>query len=159
MKRDYVPQMLEIQRAVLAQAETTKTMWQDDVAKRYYGDYVDCYEKDIDAYLKGGSEIRGKGLEELLEFFEQKMAEMEELTGCSNPNGGFGMGNGMADGDFVLDVHLNRPNNMFGDHGVFSPSVPNPDHLDTETVHSIEEERTDNDDRGRMESPYSSFGR
>ena len=70
MTRDYVPQMLEIQRAVLSQAETTKAMWQDDVAKRYYGDYVDCYEKYIDAYLRGGTEIMGKGLEELLEFFE-----------------------------------------------------------------------------------------
>lgn len=151
MTRDYVPQMLEIQRAVLSQAETTKSMWQDDVAKRYYGDYVDCYEKYIDAYLRGGTEIMGKGLEELLEFFEQKIEEMSQLTGCPNPNAG--------DGGSVLDSDLNRPGSMFGSSGVFDSSTPNPDHLDTETVHSIEEERTDNDDRGRMESPYSSFGR
>ncbi len=151
MTRDYVLQMQEIQREVLAQAEATKSLWQDDVAKRYYSDYVDCYEKDINAYLRGGSEIRGKGLEELLELFEQKIEEMAQLTGCPNPNAGGGV--------FVHDSYLNRPDSMFGSSGVFDPLAPNPDRLDTETVHSIEEERTDNDDRGRMESPYSSFGR
>lgn len=151
MTRDYVPQMLEIQRAVLSQAETTKSMWQDDVAKRYYGDYVDCYEKYIDAYLRGGSEIRGKGLEELLEFFEQKTEEMAQLTGCPNPNSG--------GGDFVVDSNLNRPDGMFGSYAQFDSSVPDPSQLDAEDILSIEKERTDNDDRGRMESPYSSFGR
>ena len=151
MTLDYVLQMQEIQRAVLAQAEATKSLWQDDVAKRYYYDYVDCYEKDIDAYLRGGTEIKGKGLEEMLEFFEQKIAEMAQLTGCPNPNAG--------GGDMVHDDRLNRPVGMFGQYAQFDSSVPNPDHLDSETVHSIEEERTENDDRGRMESPYSSFGR
>lgn len=150
MTRDYVPQMLEIQRAVLGQAETTKSMWKDDVAQRYYSSYVEPYEKDIDAYLQGGPEIRGKGLEELLAFFEQKIEEMSQLTGCPNPNSG--------GGGFVHDSDLNRPNSMFGSSGVFE-SVPNPDRLDTEDMLEIEEERTENDARGRMESPFSDFGR
>ncbi len=149
MTRDYVLQMQEIQRTVLAQAEATKSLWQDDVAKRYCRDYVDCYEKDINAYLRGGSEIRGKGLEELLEFFERKIEEMSQLTGCPNPNSG--------GGSPVHDVYLNRPDGMFGSSGEFDSSAPNPDRLDTETVHSIEEERTDNDERGRMESPFGSY--
>lgn len=143
MTRDYVLQMQEIQRAVLAQAEATKSLWQDDVAKRYYGDYVDCYEKNINAYLRGGPEILGKGLEELLEFFEQKIAEMSQLTGCPNPN--------VGGGEIVHDSNLNRPGYMF------TSNVPNPDYLDTETVHSIEKERTRNDERGYMESPFSSY--
>ena len=55
MTRDYVPQMLEIQRAVLSQAETTKSMWQDDVAKRYYGDSfevlnITCHSKNVSMF-------------------------------------------------------------------------------------------------------------
>lgn len=145
MTRDYVQQMLEIQRGIMAKAEATKSMWQDEVAKRYYSDYIEYYDKYIDNYLQG-KEITGKGLEDLLEFFERKMEEMSQLTGCPNLMGGFG-------GYEVHDGYLNR--NMDG----FEDSVPNPDCLDDKTVHSIEAERTDNDEHGRMESPYQSFGR
>lgn len=145
MTVDYVQQMLEIQRGLLSKAESTKTMWQDDVAKRYYSDYIDYYEKYIDNYIQG-RDITGKGLEELLEFFEQKAQEMSQLTGCPNPVGGCGMGE-------VHDSHLNR--NMDD----FDASVPNPDYLDDEKVHEIEDERNENDRRNTMESPFSSFGR
>ncbi len=145
MTVDYVYQMLEIQRGLLSKAESTKTMWQDDVAKRYYSDYIDYYEKYIDNYIQG-RDITGKGLEELLEFFEQKAQEMSQLTGCPNPVGGCGMGE-------VHDSHLNR--NMDD----FDKWVPNPDYLDDEKVHAIEKERTENDERNEMQSPFEAFGR
>lgn len=146
MTVDYVQQMLEIQRGLLSKAESTKTMWQDDVAKRYYSDYIDYYEKYIDNYIQG-RDITGKGLEELLEFFEQKAQEISQLTGCPIFAGSFVDG-----GDEVHDQYLNR--NMKG----FDNSVPNPDYLDDETVRGIEDERNENDRRNQMGSPYSSFG-
>ncbi len=79
MTVDYVQQMLEIQRGLLSKAEATKSLWQDDVAKRYYEEYIDYYEKYISNYLDG-TKITGKGLCDLLEFFEKKSAEMSELT-------------------------------------------------------------------------------
>ena len=42
MTVDYALQMKEIQRAVLAQAEVTKSFWNDEVARRYFEKYVDC---------------------------------------------------------------------------------------------------------------------
>lgn len=149
MTVDYVQQMMEIQRGLLAKAEATKAMWQDEVSKRYYNDYIDYYEKYINDYIQG-KEITGKGLEDLLEFFEKKTLEMTQLTGCPNP-----VTNGISIGGSgeVHDQYLNR--NMDG----FDASVPNPDYLDDEIVHNIEDERKENDRRNTMESPFQSFGR
>lgn len=149
MTVDYVQQMMEIQRGLLAKAEATKAMWQDEVSKRYYNDYIDYYEKYINDYIQG-KEITGKGLEDLLEFFEKKTLEMNQLTGCPNP-----VTNGISIGGSgeVHDQYLNR--NMDG----FDASVPNPDYLDDEIVHNIEDERNENDRRNTMKSPFQSFRR
>lgn len=149
MTVDYVQQMMEIQRGLLAKAESTKAMWQDEVSKRYYNDYIDYYEKYINDYIQG-NEITGKGLEDLLEFFEKMTLEMTQLTGCPNP-----VTNGISFGGSgeVHDQYLNR--NMDG----FDASVPNPDYLDDEKVHNIEDERNENDRRNTMVSPFSSFGK
>lgn len=147
MTVDYVPQMLEIQRELISKAEATKLMWQDEVANRFYHDYIDKYNEYINNYLQGGNfGNRGMGIEDLLQFFEQKAEEMSILSGCPNPIG-------MSGGEDVHDENLNR--NMAG----FDENVPNPDYLDDATVHSIESERSENDRANTMESPYSSFGR
>lgn len=149
MTVDYVQQMLEVQRGLLAKAEATKSMWQDEVSNRYYRDYIDYYEKYINNYIQG-NEITGKGLEDLLAFFEEKTAEMSQLTGCPNF---VGEGAGVDGSGEVHDQYLNR--NMDG----FDSSVPNPDYLDDEKVHNIEDERNENDRRNTMVSPFSSFGK
>ena len=149
MTVDYVQQMMEIQRGLLAKAEATKAMWQDEVSKRYYNDYIDYYDKYINNYIQG-TEITGKGLEDLLKFFEEKTAEMSQLTGCPNT---VAAGIGVGSSGEVHDQYLNR--NMDG----FDASVPNPDYLDDEKVHNIEDERNENDRRNTMESPFQSFGR
>ena len=83
MTVDYVPQMLEIQRGLLAKTEATKPMWQDEVAQRFYSDYIDKYDEYIHNYIHGKNfGNRGMGLEDLLQFFEQQMQEMAMLTGC-----------------------------------------------------------------------------
>ena len=143
MKVDYVQQMMEIQRGLMAKAEATKSMWQDEVANRYYRDYIEYYDKYISNYLEG-KDITGMGLEDLLNFFEEKTQKMTELTGCPSPLSGFVGGDGE-----VHDQYLNR--NMSG----FDRDVPNPDYLDDEKVRAIEDDRTDNDNHGRMESPFS----
>lgn len=147
MTIDYVPQILELQRGLMATAEKTKSMWQDEVADRYFQKYIECYDKYINDYLQG-NEITGMGLEDLLNFFEEKAQKMTELTGCPNPIAD----HVEAEGE-VHDIYLNR--NMDG----FEPSVPNPDYLDQEKVQGIEDERDENDRRNEMESPFQSFGR
>lgn len=147
MKVDYVQQMMEIQRGLMSKAESIKTMWQDKVSNRYYRDYIEYYDKYINDYLQG-NEITGMGLEDLLNFFEEKTQKMTELTGIPSPIEGF-----VEEGGEVHDQYLNR--NMDG----FEPSVPNPDYLDQEKVHGIEDKRDENDRRNEMESPFQSFGR
>ena len=147
MTVDYVQQMLEIQRGILSKAEATKAMWQDEVSNRYYREYIEIYEKYINDYIQG-KDIRGKGLEDLLAFFEEKSAEMSQLTGCPNP---VSEGIGCEGSVEVHDQYLNR--NMDG----FDDSVPNPDYLDDEKVQNIEEMRNENDRRNYMESPFQSF--
>lgn len=131
MTVDYALQMKEIQRAVLAQAEVTKSFWNDEVARRYFEKYVDCYEKDINIYLNGGGEIVGKGLLDLQEFFEKKMEEMSQLSGCPNPNG--------YRGEDVHDEYLNRKDKPLS-KGEYSP-----DFIDKEAVNDIEYNRNYND--------------
>lgn len=147
MKVDYVQQIMAIQRRLMAKAEATKSMWQDEVSDRYFRDYIEYYDHYINNYLEG-KEITGMGLEDLLNFFEEKTQKMTELTGYLNPNECF-----VEEDGEVHDQYLNR--NMDG----FDNDVPNPDYLDDEKVHGIEDKRDENDRRNEMESPFQSFGR
>ena len=78
---DYVLQVQEIQRNLESQSLVTMESWQDSVAKRFYANYMEKYSDVIYLYINGGMEMRGKGLNDLLEFFDQKQNEMAKLTG------------------------------------------------------------------------------
>lgn len=79
---DFVSQIEEIQQRLSAQAESTKSNWQDSVAQRYFEEYIDQYDKSIRAFIHGDGS--GMGLKELLSFIEQKTQELSAITGSSN---------------------------------------------------------------------------
>ena len=88
---DYVLQIQETERNLQTQSIVTRENWQDSVAKRFYEQFVDKYEETMALYINGGMGMTGKGLDELLIFFDQKQKEMAQLTGRNiSIDGGFG---------------------------------------------------------------------
>jgi len=79
MKPDFVRQTYDIHGALAAQALDTQDDWQDSVAKRFYEKYIDEYETKVNLYINGGIDILGKGLNDLLVFFDEKEREMAGL--------------------------------------------------------------------------------
>ncbi|MDR0540985.1 MAG: hypothetical protein LBH19_02105 [Dysgonamonadaceae bacterium] len=78
---DYVQQVYEIHGALAKQALAAQEDWLDSVAKRYYEKFIDKYEEKVNLYINGGMDITGKGLNELLVFFDEKEREMAALGG------------------------------------------------------------------------------
>ena len=84
---DYVQQVYEIHGALAAQALATQNDWQDSVAKRFYEKFIDKYEEKTNLYINGGTGIVGKGLNDLLIFFDEKEREMAALGGIDMSSG------------------------------------------------------------------------
>ncbi len=78
---DYVLQVQEIQRNLESQSIVTRENWQDSVANRFFESYIKKYSEVFNIYINGGTGMRGKGLNDLLEFLDQKQKEMSLLTG------------------------------------------------------------------------------
>ena len=76
---DYVDNVKDIYGTLAAQALDTQNYWKDSVAKRFYEKYIERYEEKVNLYVNGGMDITGKGLNELLVFFDQKENEMASL--------------------------------------------------------------------------------
>lgn len=77
---DYVLQMQEIQRQFESTANVLEEDWQDNVQKRFYEEYVEPFKKDTDTYMYGGSNLYGKGLDELLKLMEKQMDAMSDIA-------------------------------------------------------------------------------
>lgn len=78
---DFAMQIVEIEKGISGQAEESASLWKDDVQKRYYSEFIERYYKDMEIYIQGGQEIISKGLNDLLVFTDEKLTEMEQLTG------------------------------------------------------------------------------
>ena len=80
---DYVQQVYEIHGALAKQALATQEDWQDSVAKRYFEKFIDKYEEKVNLYITGipYMDMKGKGLNDLLVFFDEKDREMAALGG------------------------------------------------------------------------------
>ena len=78
---DFVQQVYNIHGVLATQALDTQNYWQDSVAKRFYDKYIDEYEEKVNLYITGipALDITGKGLNELLVFFDEKEREMAAL--------------------------------------------------------------------------------
>lgn len=80
---DFAMQAMEIARQIEAQSAVTADDWKDEVKERYYDNYIEAYAQKLDLYIHGGSEMKGKGIDDLLVFLDEKMRQMSRLTGIS----------------------------------------------------------------------------
>ena len=78
---DFAMQVQEVQRQIEAQSDVTAQDWKDAVQQRYYDNYMNAYKEKMELYIHGGSEIYGKGINDLLVFLDEQMQKMEQLTG------------------------------------------------------------------------------
>lgn len=76
---NFVDNVYTVHGALATQALATQNDWQDSVAKRFYENFIEEYEKKVNLYINGGIGILGKGLNELLVFFDEKEREMAAL--------------------------------------------------------------------------------
>ena len=76
---NFVDDVFNVYGVLAAQANDTQNYWQDSVAKRFYDEYMKEYEEKTNLYANGGSGMTGKGLSELLVFFDEKEREMANL--------------------------------------------------------------------------------
>lgn len=113
---DYVVQLQEIQRQFKTFTDVFKeTDWKDCVQQRYYDTYVDRSDFYISCIMSG-EKCRGKGLNDLLAFIDEKQKEMHSLTGMPEYIPDYVPG-GMIDGLVRIDNEY-----VFGVHGPLAPS-------------------------------------
>lgn len=81
---DYVPQAQEIIRQLEAQAQVTAQYWSDSKRNEFYDKYVAYILDWMDVYIHGSQScktIRGKGLNDLLQYVSERVGEFESLAG------------------------------------------------------------------------------
>ncbi len=78
---DFAMQVLEIEKGISGQADLSAECWKDNVQRRFYERFIEQYFKDMEIYIHGGTQIVSKGLNDLLVFIDEKLGEMERLTG------------------------------------------------------------------------------
>ena len=80
---DYANQATELRRQIEAQAELTAQCWSDRKRQEYYNQYVGEYIDWLEKYIYGGDGMRGKGLNDLLQFVAEKIDKFESAADSS----------------------------------------------------------------------------
>lgn len=80
---DFVLQVEEVERQLKTQMDVTADDWRDRKKDEYYQKYLDKYCDMIDTYINGGSDMTGMGVNDLVVFCDNKLQEMERLSGIS----------------------------------------------------------------------------
>jgi len=80
---DYARQGIELMRQLEGQAELTAQYWSDGKRKEYYDKFILPYLSYMETYVYGTGSIRGKGLNDLLEFVSTKIDEFEDAAESS----------------------------------------------------------------------------
>lgn len=78
---DFVLQVEEVERQLKTQMEVTADDWRDRKKDEYYQKYLDTYCESIETYINGGSDMTGMGVNDLVVFCDNKLQEMERLSG------------------------------------------------------------------------------
>lgn len=79
MMTDYSGVFIDAKERVLGQAEVTRGLWDDEVQRRFYDQYVDKSILAVDRYLDGHDSYAGKGLRDLTAFVNEKISEFNTL--------------------------------------------------------------------------------
>ncbi|MCM1449489.1 MAG: hypothetical protein NC082_04050 [Clostridiales bacterium] len=80
---DYARQGIELMRQLEGQAELTAQYWSDGKRKEYYDKFILPYLSYLETYVYGTGSLRGKGLNDLLEFVSTKIDEFEDAAESS----------------------------------------------------------------------------
>lgn len=76
-------QVLEIEKGISGQADLSAESWKDNVQKSFYERFIEPYYEHMEIYIHGGTQIVSKGLNDMLVFIDEKLNEMEQLTGTT----------------------------------------------------------------------------
>lgn len=78
---DYSDIFINERERMIGQAEVTKELWQDEVQRRFYDNYVEKGIEAVRLFLTGSynAEYTGKGLKALTEFINQKINEFNSI--------------------------------------------------------------------------------
>lgn len=78
---DYSDIFIDARERMIGQAEVTKELWQDEVQKRFYEQHVDPAIEAVRVYLTESNQFEyiGKGLKELTNFVNEKLAEFNSI--------------------------------------------------------------------------------
>ena len=78
---DYSDIFIDARERMIGQAEVTKGLWQDEVQKRFYEQHVDPAIEAVRVYLTESKQLEyvGKGLKELTDFVNEKIAEFNSI--------------------------------------------------------------------------------
>ncbi|MBQ7210731.1 MAG: hypothetical protein IJS05_07555 [Paludibacteraceae bacterium] len=78
---DFALQLTEVRNQLQVQTDITAQNWQDRKKTEFYETFVELMFEYIDNYINGGKQMRGMGVNDLMELFASSMDEMEKLTG------------------------------------------------------------------------------
>ena len=79
MMIDHSDAFIEAKERIIGQAEVTKGLWDDQVQKRFYEQFVDPSIQVVDYYLNGHDKYVGMGLIDLTAFVNNKIIEFNAL--------------------------------------------------------------------------------
>lgn len=119
---DFAMQAMEIERQIETQSSVTAEDWKDSVKERYYNNYINLYSNKLELYIHGGSDMQGKGIDELLVFLDEKMQQMEQLTGISEDvsfsYASSGAYSGVIQDNFDCSIDVSEQDEVKNRHGV-----------------------------------------
>ncbi len=78
---DYSDIFISARERMIGQAEVTKGLWLDEVQLRFYELHVDPSIEAVRVYLTESKQLEyvGKGLKELTDFVNEKIAEFNSI--------------------------------------------------------------------------------
>ena len=79
---DFVLQIQEVERNLMAEWKLTQEDWRDNVAERFNEGVMEPYSRNFQQYITGDG-IKGYGVDELMQQMDKHLQDMAQLTGVS----------------------------------------------------------------------------
>lgn len=76
---DFAQQAQALADGLASVALASADKWSDPKREEYYDRYIRVFLDRIDAYIHGGENMQGMGIDELLEYVTTRMDEFESL--------------------------------------------------------------------------------
>lgn len=77
---NFVQQIVSIESALKTASSDAANDWKDNNKERFYDAYINEYEEKLELFVRGGTEMYGMGLDELLRFLDEKEREIQALV-------------------------------------------------------------------------------